>query len=167
MEKGAAQWIFRCQGAPRQSHSEPNRSAHNIHVPDGPHYGSMRAKIKLFILAAIACLILILVCSFPRQRLEVHGRFSERDIAQLARLGRTENRRDIKREWAQSPWDIPQVTWVVRRFIFERVVRIERTPDDKAIVTTGTRRSAPRYRDNRYLFLSTETGWKLAPTEFE
>ena len=96
----------------------------------------MRTKRKLIITAAVVCLTLLLLAwvSFGPQ-VKVHGQLSERDVAELTQLGRTENRRDIKSDWSRSRRDIRQVTRVVWRFISENVVRIERTAKDKAVVT--------------------------------
>ena len=125
----------------------------------------MRPKRKLIITAAVACLILLLAWVSFGPQVEVHGQLSERDVAELTRSGRAENRRDIKSDWSRSRRDIRQVTRVLRRFISENVVRIERTPKDKAVVTIG--RSATTGRDKGYLFVDTKPGWKLAPPEFE
>ena len=125
----------------------------------------MRTKRKLIIAAAVVCLTLLVVWLCVGPRVEDHGQLSERDVAELTRLGRAENRRDVKSDWSRSRHDIRQVTRVLRRFISENVVRIERAPKDKAIVTID--RSATTGRDRGYLFVNTKPGWKLAPPEAE
>jgi len=125
----------------------------------------MRTKPKLLIAAGLVCLTLVVVWLSTGSPVEVQGRFSSQDITQLKGLGHAENRQAIKSDWSRSRGDIRQMTRVLRRFMSEKVVRIVRTPDDKAVVTID--RAATSGRDFGYLFVNTKTGWKLAPPEFE
>ena len=125
----------------------------------------MRTKRKVAVAAFVVCLVLVFVWVSVGPGLTVRGQFTKQDISELARLGKAENRRVIKADWSRSRGDIRQMMRVLRRFVSERVVRIERTPDNKAVVTID--RSKTSGRDMGYLFVSAKPGWKLAPPEFE
>jgi hypothetical protein len=125
----------------------------------------MRKKRKLLITASVVCLMLVMAWMSMGPRVEIEGRFSTQDIADLTGLGYAENRRSIKSDWSQSRHDIRQMTRVLRRFISEKVVRIDRTPDDKAVVTIN--RSKTIGRDLGFLFVNTNGGWKPAPPSYE
>ena len=116
------------------------------------------------IAAFVICLALVAVW-FLLEPLEppvqVRGPFTEQDISELTRLGKVENRRDIKSDWSRSRGDVQQMIRVLRRFISDKVVRIDRTPDNKAVVTIV--RSTTRGRTTDYLYVRTQSGWKHEP----
>jgi hypothetical protein len=140
-------------------------SAGFLSVVHRRHDTSMRTKPKLAIAGGLVVLTLVGAWLSNESPIEVQGRFSTEDVAELKRLGHAENRQAIQSDWSRSRGDIRQMTRVLRRFISEKVVRIARTPDDKAVVTID--RAATSGRDFGYLFVNTKTGWKLAPLEFE
>jgi len=113
-------------------------------------------------MAASLILVVVLLCAIPH--VEVHGSFTESDVAELVQLGRAENRHALL-DWSPTPahGSFSDIIRKFKRTVSMDSIRINRESEEQARVAIHTRRLMARNSRTEYLFAKTKDGWKLVP----
>ncbi len=129
--------------------------------PAAPAATHKRMLISLVVVTVLV-VIALLLCKQPQP--QVYGTLPREDIAEIARLVRSEMTRDVFRTFSfDSIWDLPSS---VRRYLSDRLLSIHAGTNGTVEVMTGVIRGPLNGSGKTYELKRAPKGWEITSRGF-